>query len=91
MTASASRSCSERGGSASPLKDPADYTLVGQSLPRPDVPAKCTGTHIYMHDFAVPGMLHARVIRPPAVGASLNSVDESSIKDFRGSQSGPRQ
>src|SRR5215471_4844827 len=55
-----------------PLKDPASYTLVGRSLPRPDVPAKCTGTHIYMHDFAVPGMLHARVIRPPAVGASLN-------------------
>src|SRR5215471_1480697 len=65
-----------------PLKDPADYTLVGKSLPRPDVPAKCTGTHIYMHDFTVPGMLHARVIRPPAVGASLNSVDEGSIKDF---------
>ena len=69
-----------------PLKDPADYTLVGKSLPRPDVPAKCTGAHIYMHDFTVPGMLHARVIRPPAVGASLNSVDESSIKDFAGAR-----
>jgi nicotinate dehydrogenase subunit B len=69
-----------------PLKDPADYTLVGQSLPRPDVPAKCTGIHIYMHDFTVPGMVHARVIRPPAVGASLNLVDESSIKDFAGAR-----
>ena len=30
-----------------PLKDPADYTLVGKPLPRPDVPAKCTGPHPY--------------------------------------------
>jgi nicotinate dehydrogenase subunit B len=39
-----------------------------------------------MHDFTVPGMLHARVIRPPAVGASLNSVDEGSIKEFAGAR-----
>jgi CO/xanthine dehydrogenase Mo-binding subunit len=69
-----------------PLKDPATYTLVGKPLPRPDVPAKCTGTHVYVHDFAVPNMLHARVIRPPAVGASLVSVDEASIKDFSGAR-----
>ena len=40
--------------------------------------------HIYMHDFTVPGMLHARVIRPPAIGATLVSVDEGSIKDLPG-------
>lgn len=61
------------------LKNPASYTLVGKPLPRPDVPAKCTGKHVYMHDFSVPGMLHGRVIRPPAIGAKLVSVDESSI------------
>ncbi|MGB7774564.1 MAG: molybdopterin cofactor-binding domain-containing protein, partial [Pseudolabrys sp.] len=65
-----------------PLKDPASYTIVGKPLARPDVPAKCFGTHVYMHDFAVPDMLHARVIRPAAVGAKLVSVDESSIKDL---------
>ena len=59
-----------------PLKDPASYTIVGKPLARPDVPAKCFGTHVYMHDFAVPDMLHARVIRPAAVGAKLVSVDE---------------
>ena len=74
-----------------PRKDPAAYTIIGKSLPRPDVPAKCTGRHVYMHDFTVPGMLHARVIRPPAVGASLTSVDESSIKDLHGGESAPRQ
>ena len=63
-----------------PLKAPASYTLVGKPLPRPDVPAKCTGSHVYMHDFVVPGMLHGRVIRPPAVGANLVAVDETSIQ-----------
>jgi CO/xanthine dehydrogenase Mo-binding subunit len=65
-----------------PLKDPASYTIVGKPLRRPDVPAKCFGTHLYMQDFAVPNMLHARVIRAGAVGAKLVSVDEGSIKDF---------
>jgi len=69
-----------------PLKDPAQYTIVGKSLPRPDVPAKCFGTHTYMHDFAVPNMLHARVVRPAAVGATLVSVDEASIKDIPGAK-----
>ena len=69
-----------------PRKDPATYTLVGKPLPRPDVPDKCTGTHVYMHDFSVPNMLHARVIRPPALGATLVSIDDSSIKDFAGAK-----
>ena len=67
-----------------PLKNPASYTLVGKSLPRPDVPAKCTGSHMYVHDFTLPGMLHARVIRPPAVGAKLVAVDESSVGALTG-------
>ncbi len=62
-----------------PRKDPKSYTLVGHSIPRPDVPAKVTGRHVYVHDLTLPGMLHGRVIRPPAVGATLVSVDESSI------------
>ena len=62
-------------------RHPPSYTIVGKPLPRPDVPAKCTGSHVYVHDFAVPGMLHGRVIRPPAVGAKLVAVDETSIKD----------
>ena len=46
--------------------------------------AKCTGSFTYMQDFSLPGMVHARVIRPPAIGAKLISVDESSIKDLPG-------
>src|ERR1039458_6140122 len=67
-----------------PLKDPASYTIVGKPLPRPDVTSKCIGTAIYVHDFTLPSMQHARVIRPPAIGASLISVDEDSVKNLPG-------
>ena len=63
-----------------PLRSPSSYITVGQPLPRPDVPAKCSGRLVYVHDFTLPGMLHARVIRPPAIGATLVSVDESSVR-----------
>ena len=66
------------------LKNPAQYTLVGQSLPRPDMPAKVTGQHVYVHDLALPEMLHARVLRPTEVAARLLSVDESSIAHLPG-------
>ena len=69
-----------------PLKNPATYTLVGRPLPRPDVPAKCTGTFAYMQDFSLPDMVHARVIRPPAIGAKLIAVDEASIKNLPGAK-----
>jgi nicotinate dehydrogenase subunit B len=62
-----------------PLRDPMTYTVVGKPLLRPDVPAKCTGRREYVQDHTLPNMLHGRVIRPPAIGAQLVSVDESSI------------
>jgi nicotinate dehydrogenase subunit B len=62
-----------------PLVAPADYTRVRQSPARPDVPAKCTGRHAFVQDFSVRGMLHARAIRPPAIGAALSAVDEGSL------------
>ncbi|HTP45729.1 MAG TPA: molybdopterin cofactor-binding domain-containing protein [Casimicrobiaceae bacterium] len=68
------------------LKDPARYTIVGKPLPRPDVPGKVTGRHVYLHDLVVEGMLHARVIRPPSVGAKLVEVDESSLKSIPGAR-----
>ena len=63
-----------------PLRDPRSYTVVGTPAPRPDMPGKCTGRHVYVQDFSLPNMLHARVIRPPAVGAKLLTVDESSLR-----------
>jgi CO/xanthine dehydrogenase Mo-binding subunit len=69
-----------------PLKKPQDFVYIGKPLSRPDVPAKCTGSHIFVHDFTLPNMLHARVVRPPAIGARLNAVDEGSIKDIPGAK-----
>ncbi len=63
-----------------PLQDPANYQVVGKPLPRPDIPGKCTAKGNYIQDFSLPGMLHGRVVRPPAAGAKLLSVDESSIR-----------
>ena len=67
-----------------PLKDPATYKIVGQPVPRFDIPEKMTGQFTYMQDFKVPGMLHGRVVRPTAIGATLLNVDESSVKDVPG-------
>ena len=69
-----------------PVKNPKDHTLVGQPMPRPDIPGKVTGAHTYMQDFRVPGMVHARVVRPPSIGATLQSVDEGSIKQIKGAR-----
>ena len=69
-----------------PLKPSSAYRYIGQSVPRPDVPAKVTGRHLYVQNLTLPGMLHARVIRPPAAGAALQSVDESSIAAIPGAR-----
>ncbi len=63
-----------------PLKDPRTYSIVGKPVPRPDLPGKCTARHTYVQDVTLPGMLHARIVRPPSIGATLATVDESPIK-----------
>jgi nicotinate dehydrogenase subunit B len=70
--------------SAAPTKNPADYKIVGKPIGRRDIPGKLTGEFTYMQDFRVPGMLHGRVVRPPAIGAQLESVDESSMGNIPG-------
>src|SRR3984885_10997360 len=50
------------------LKPTGDYRIVGQSVPRVDLPAKATGELVYVHDIRVPGMLHGCVVRPPYAG-----------------------
>ena len=73
-------------------KDVSAYSIVGQSVPRIDLPAKATGELVYIHDMRMPGMLHGRVVRPPYagidagpfVGTSLIAVDEASVRDIPG-------
>ena len=61
-------------GKAKP-KDASLYQLVGKSLPREDVAQKVTAKYAYMVDFKLPGMLHARVIRPPKANAKYLGHD----------------
>ncbi len=67
-------------------KQPADYKVVGKPLPRRDVAWKVYGTGEFVTDVRTPGMLHARVIRPPRAACSVRGVDESSIKGIRGAR-----
>lgn len=67
-----------------PLKDSREFRVIGKPVPRADVPAKVTGRHVFVHDFSLPGMLYGQAIRPPAVGATLLAVDESSIASIPG-------
>jgi CO/xanthine dehydrogenase Mo-binding subunit len=65
-------------------KDPAAYRVVGRPLPRKDIPSKVMGQFTYVQDVRVKGMLHGRVVRPYGVGATLQSVDESGLKEIPG-------
>lgn len=70
-------------GSGKP-KSPKEYSIVGTSVRRSDVADKVFGRFKYVGDVRVPDMLHGRVIRPPAVGAQVVSVDDSAAKGVAG-------
>lgn len=62
-----------------PLKSHADYRVVGTSVRNRDLPDKLFGRETYITDVRIPGMVHGRMIRPPAAGAVPVKVDERSI------------
>lgn len=71
-----------------PLKSPTDYRVVGQRVPRVDIPAKISGAYTYMQQVKVPGMLHGRVVRPKGQSAygkaaKIRSIDASSVADLK--------
>jgi nicotinate dehydrogenase subunit B len=65
-------------------KPPAEHKIVGQPIPRRDIPAKVTGGAAYVQDLRLPGMLHGRVVRPPRYGAKLDGFDEAAVKAVPG-------
>lgn len=69
---------------ASPLKDPGAYTVIGQPLHRVDIPAKVTGGPAYVQDLRLPGMVHARVVRPPTRGGRLRELDAAAVERLPG-------
>jgi nicotinate dehydrogenase subunit B len=66
------------------LMDPASYKVMGQSVPRVDIPAKVTGGAAYVQDMRLPGMVHARVVRPPSYRAQLTECDVSAVEKLPG-------
>lgn len=65
-------------------RHPREWTILGKPIGRLDLPDMVTARLQYVHNVRVPDMLHGRPVRPPSVGATLVSVDESSIKDLPG-------
>jgi CO/xanthine dehydrogenase Mo-binding subunit len=72
-------------GKAVPKK-PSEYKIVGKPIARDDIAPKVYAQQDFVTDVKVPGMLHARMIRPPVAGATPANVDESSVKDIPGVQ-----
>jgi nicotinate dehydrogenase subunit B len=65
-----------------PPKDPGQHSVVGRSLPRPDLVGKLTGAPGFLHDLALPGQLFGRVVRPPSPAACLLTVDDSAVREL---------
>src|SRR3954471_22198867 len=61
---------------AAPEKPPAEYRIVGKSVPRLELPAKIAGKPSYVQDIVLPGMVHARILRPPRPFAKLVSIPD---------------
>jgi nicotinate dehydrogenase subunit B len=68
----------------SALNDPKTFSVIGQSMPRVDIPGKVTGGPSYVQDLRLPGMLHGRVVRPSSVGATLATLDIHPIEQMPG-------
>jgi CO/xanthine dehydrogenase Mo-binding subunit len=68
-------------GKAQP-KDSKDHKIVGQPIKREDIAPKVFAQQDFCTDIKVPGMVHARMIRPAVAGAVPLEVDEASIKDI---------
>ena len=70
-----------------------EMRVIGKPIERYDIPGKVDGSLTWAVDTKVPGMLHARNVKPPVAGARLRSIDESSVANVPGLRQGrePRQ
>jgi len=66
------------------LKDPKDFTLIGQRPPRVDSKPKTDGSAQFTADFTLPGMLTALIARPPRFGAAVKSFDATAARRVKG-------
>ncbi len=70
-------------GTARP-KDPSHYRILGRAGERIGMEDLVTGRAVFVQDMRRPGMVHARVVRPPSGGARLESLDEAAARRMPG-------
>ena len=68
------------------LRAAKDFTVIGRSVARLDGPAKVTGVAKYAGDLRLPGMLYARLLRPPMHGAMLVRIDTAAAERVPGAR-----
>jgi nicotinate dehydrogenase subunit B len=73
-------------GSKPPVKPVADYSIVGKPADRKDAVLKVTGAAQFAGDIHPRGLLHARILRPPAHGAKLKTIDLSGAEKSEGAR-----
>ncbi len=66
------------------IKSVAEFKVMGKPTKRIDALEKVTGRAKYAGDFRLPGMLYARILRPPAHGAKIKTVDTSEAEKIPG-------
>jgi nicotinate dehydrogenase subunit B len=66
------------------LKQPSEFKVMNKSFTRRDAVEKVTGKAHYAGDIRLPGMLYAKLLRPPAHGAKLRNVDTSAAEKIEG-------
>jgi CO/xanthine dehydrogenase Mo-binding subunit len=69
-------------GGDPPLKPVSQFKVIGTSYPVPGIPDKVTGRTRWSCDVVLPGMLHARMVRPPTFGSTLLAVGDLDIRQF---------
>lgn len=67
-----------------PIKHHSKHTISGKSQNRTDSLEKVTGKATFAGDIRLPGMLYARILRPPAHGATLKNADTSPAEKIKG-------
>lgn len=60
------------------------YRIIGKSVPRIDLPGKVFGHECFLQDLRLEGMVHARVVRPPAERATLEDFDAAAVESMPG-------
>ena len=69
---------------AAKRKHSSEWTVLGKPVPREEIPAMVAGQFEFVHNVRVPGMVHGQVVRPPAVGATLVGVEDTSVRRIPG-------